>query len=151
MQRVRNQPTHSRRSRLQRVIVSSVLLVIAATAPADTLSRLSDVFTYTPKPRYPADASWRSSTGWRRVEGRTVCRVTLNADGTVARVEVADTSGSKILDHASVEALREWRAKPGRAGRYYNIPIRFSSGGSALGDDNGMGKNGLGMMKSRDR
>jgi TonB family protein len=146
-----SQPIHSKRSRLQRTIISLVLLVIVPTAPADTLNQLSDVFTYMPPPRYPVDAWLRTSTGSRRIEGRAVCRVTLNADGTVARVEIADTSGSKILDHASVEALREWRAKPGRAGRYYNIPIKFRGGGSTLGNDNGMGKDGLGIMKSRDR
>jgi|SRR5882724_8897624 len=131
MQHATNQAIHSKRSHLQRAIISLVLLVIVATAPADTLNRLSDVFTYMPPPRYPADAWVRTSTGSRRIEGRAICRVTLNADGTVARVEIADTSGSKILDHASVEALRQWRAKPGRAGRYYNIPIKFNGRGSA--------------------
>src|SRR5205085_12038935 len=142
---------HSKWSRLQRAIISLVLLVIVATAPADTLNRLSDVFNHMPTPRYPIDAYWRSSNGWRPIEGIAICRVTLNADGTVARVEVASSSGNKKLDLASVEALRQWRAKPGRPGRYYNIPIRFHGGGSTLGNDNGMGKDGLGMMKSSDR
>lgn len=129
----------------------ALLVVTVATAPADTFHRRSDVFTYMPPPRYPIDATVRTSTGAKRVEGRTVCRVTLNADGTVARVEVARTSGNKKLDFASVQALRQWRAKPGRAGRYYNIPIVFRGGGSTLGDDSGMRKDGLGVMKSRDR
>jgi TonB family protein len=146
-----NQLMHSKWGYWQRAIISLVLLAIVATAPADTLNRLSDVFTYMPPPRYPVDAWVRTSTGSRRIEGRAVCRVTLNADGTIARVEVADTSGSKILDHASVEALREWRARPGRPGRFYNIPIKFNGGGSTVGNDNGMGKDGLGVTKSRDR
>jgi TonB family protein len=146
-----NPPIHFKWGYLPRAVISLVLLVIVATAPADTLNRLSDVFTYMPPPRYPADAWVRTSTGSRRIEGRALCRVTLNADGTVARVEIADTSGSKILDHASVTALREWRARPGRPGRFYNIPISFNGGGSTVGKDNGTAKDGLGIMKSRDR
>ena len=146
-----NQSLLSKRGRWPRPLIFLVLLVSAATASADTLKRLSDVFTHMPPPRYPIDASVRTSTGTKRIEGRTVCRVTLNADGTVARVEIARTSGSEKLDLASVQALRQWRAKPGRAGRYYNIPIRFQDGGSALENDNGVRKDGLGLMKSRDR
>jgi TonB family protein len=150
MKHATNGTTHSRGSHLHPAIVYIPLLLISVAVWADTLDRLSDVFNYMPTPRYPIDAFWRSSNGWRPAEG-TALRVTLNADGTVARVEVADSSGNKKLDRASVEALREWRAKPGRAGRYYNIPVKFHGGGSTLGSDNGMGKDGLGMMKSRDR
>lgn len=146
-----NQSLHSPRGHWPRPLIFLVLLVIAAAASADTLKRLSDVFTHMPPPRYPLDASVRTSTGEKRIEGRTVCRVTLNADGTVTRVEIARTSGNEKLDHASIQALRQWRAKPGRAGRYYNIPIRFQDGGSALENDNGIRKDGLGVMKSRDR
>jgi TonB family protein len=147
-----NRATHTRASQLNLTIVYLALLVIiSATARADTLHRLSDVFIHMPAPRYPIDAYWRSSNGWKPVEGRAICRVTLKADGTIARVEVADSSGSKKLDQASVAALREWRAKPGRPGRFYNIPIKFGSGGSTVGNDNGMGTDGLGIMKSRDR
>jgi TonB family protein len=147
MQYVTGQLTHSRRSHLYRAIASGALLVVAATALADTLNRLSDVFTYMPTPRYPSDAWWRSGSGWRRIEGRTVCRVTLKADGTVAEVEIADSSGSKILDHASVEALRVWRAKPGRAGRYYNIPINFN--GRASAPELPVPNDGLGLSRGR--
>jgi len=151
MKHATNRMTHWRGSHLHSAIVYIALLVISAAVCADTLDRLSDVFNYMPTPPYPIDAYWRSSNGWRPIEGTAICRVTLNADGTVARVEVAGSSGNKKLDLASVEALRQWRAKPGRPGRYYNIPIRFHGGGSTLGSDNGMGKEGLGMMKSRDR
>jgi TonB family protein len=143
--------THSRGSHLRSAIVYVALLVAPLTVCADTLRQLSDVFNYMPAPRYPSDAYWRSSNGWRPVAGTTTCRVILNADGTIARVEVAGSSGHKNLDFASVEALRQWHAKPGRAGRYYNIPIRFSGGRSTLGNDSGMGKDGLGLMKFGDR
>ncbi|MEY2562238.1 MAG: periplasmic protein TonB [Verrucomicrobiota bacterium] len=151
MQDATKHAIHSKWGHLQRAVISLMLLIIVATAPADTLKRLSDVFTYMPPPRYPIDAWVRTSTGSRRIEGRAVCRVTLNADGTVARVELADTSGSKILDHASVEALREWRARPGRPGPFYNIPINFTGRGSTLGNDNGMEKAGPSIMGFRDR
>lgn len=140
MEHATNGTTSSRVSHLHSAIVYIALLVISATVCADTLDRLSDVFKYAPTPRCPTDAYWRSSNGWRPAEATAICRVTLNADGTVVRVEVAGSSGNKKLDLASVKALRQWRAKPGRAEGYYNIPIRFHGGGSTLGNDNGMGK-----------
>jgi TonB family protein len=152
MKHAANRATYSRGSQRKLASVYVALLVLmSASAGADTLSRLSDVFTRMPAPLYPTDAYWRSSNGWRPIEGTAICRVTLKADGTVAGVKVAKSSGSKKLDLASVTALREWRAKPGRPGRFYNIPIKFGSGRSTVGNDNGMGNDGLGIMRSRDR
>src|SRR3954453_7058763 len=135
-----NRATHWRggQRKVAGVYVALVVFILAS-AGADTLDRLSDVFTRMPAPRYPTDASWRSSKGWRTIEGTAICRVTLRSDGTVAEVEIVKSSGSKKLDFASVTALREWRAKPGRSGRFYNIPIKFGSGRSTVGKDNGMG------------
>jgi len=82
-------------------------------------------FSFRPEPRYPIDASVRTSTGFKRLEGQVIVRVVVNETGGVISSEVKKSSGSKILDNAAVTALRKWRAKPGRAKRHYDIPIRF--------------------------
>jgi TonB family protein len=82
-------------------------------------------FTSQQPPQYPADAWVRRSTGWQRMEGRVIVRVTVNESGAVSGIEIMKSSGSKILDNAAATALRRWRAKPGRANRSYDIPITF--------------------------
>jgi TonB family protein len=92
---------------------------------ADTTTDLRNVFTFMPPPRWPMEAYERRSNGDRRIEGTTVCRVTLDASGAVRDVQIIKSSGNKYLDVASTTALREWSAKPGRPGRYFDIPIIF--------------------------
>ena len=130
---------------MRAIIIALAFTSVAAFA--DTFSRLSDVFTYMPSPRYPVDAWVRTSTGSKRVEGRVICRVTLNGDGAVARVDVTKSSGSKILDHAATEALGQWRAKPGRPGRFYDIPVRFNGRDST--PESPVPKDGLGLSRGR--
>lgn len=111
---------------LLRLCFSLSLLVGAGPlCVADTTKDLRDVFTHMPPPQYPPEASWRSSNGWRLIEGRTVCRVSLDAKGAVTGVRIIKSSGDKTLDAASTEALRRWRGRPGRAGRFFDIPINF--------------------------
>ena len=92
---------------------------------ADSTEDLRHVFTFMPSPPYPMEAYERRSNGFRRIEGTTVCRVTLDANGVVSGVRIIKSSGNKFLDAASTTALRNWRAKSGRAGRFFDIPIRF--------------------------
>lgn len=63
-------------------------------------------------------------------EGRVVLRVLVLADGTVDRVEVAESSGHPALDRAAVEAARSWQFRPAmRDGEpiaaWAVIPVRF--------------------------
>ena len=133
--------------RLRLAIVTGIMIVLTIDVFADTLSRLSDVFTYMPAPRYPVDAWVRTSTGSKRVEGRVICRATLNGDGIVAHVEITKSSGSKILDHAATEALGRWRAKQGRPGRFYDIPITFNGRDST--PELPVPNDGLGLSRGR--
>lgn len=112
--------------RLLRIFFVVYLFVVAGShCVADTTADLRTVFTFMPPPRYPMEAYERRSDGFRRIEGTTGCRVTLDANGAVSGVQIIKSSGNKYLDAASTEALRHWRAKPGRPGRYFNIPIIF--------------------------
>jgi TonB family protein len=130
---------------MRAIIIALAFTSVAAFA--ETLSRLSDVFTYMPSPRYPVDAWVRTSTGFQRGEGRVICRVTLNGDGAVVRVDITKSSGSKMLDHSATQALGQWRAKPGRLGRFYDIPVRFNGRDSTL--EPPVPKDGLGLSRGK--
>jgi len=83
----------------------------APSAAADATSTGHDetlpVLQFNPPPHYPAEASRL------RIEGTTVLRLGVRADGRVEFVVVAETSGSRLLDDAAVEAVRQWRFTPG--------------------------------------
>jgi protein TonB len=64
-----------------------------------------------PPPRYPTQAL---ALG---LEGTVLVRITVAADGSVARVAVEAPSGFAPFDEAALEAIRAWRFRPGlRAG-----------------------------------
>jgi TonB family protein len=120
--------------------------LLAPLCIADTTTNLHNVFIFMPTPRYPLDASERRSDGWRRIEGVTVVRMTLDANGKVAAVQVMKSSGNKSLDVASTEALRQWRARPGKAGRFFDVPVKFAK----TSPTRSQSSDGLGMSKSSD-
>ena len=61
-------------------------------------------------PKYPLEALQRHVTG----TGIFVLRVQIRT-GRVKEVEVARSTGHAILDTAAVDALKQWRFKPGAA------------------------------------
>lgn len=94
----------------------------AALAPGTTAVPIPG---QTPPPRYPATAMRRGVTG------TVLVRVEVGADGTPTDVQVAQRSGSRDLDRAAIDAVRDWRFKPGqRDGQpvtsVVTIPIDFS-------------------------
>jgi TonB family protein len=75
-------------------------------------------------PVYPAVAR---RCGW---EGTVLLELRVLADGRVAEVSVADSSGHEALDEAAVRAVRQWRFEPalclGRpVAATARLPIRF--------------------------
>ena len=95
------------------------------------------------QPEYPLEA--RRS----RKEGTGVFRLYVDERGKVTDVAVLRSTGDQALDFESVRALRQWLARKG-ARREVDVPIHFALQGGRNGD-NGMGQDGLGIMKSRDR
>jgi TonB family protein len=95
------------------------------------------------QPVYPLEA--RRS----RKEGTGVFRLYVDERGKVTDVAVLKSTGDKALDFESVRALQQWLARKG-VRREVDVPLHFTLHGGPPGD-NGMGKDGLGMMKSRDR
>lgn len=77
-----------------------------------------------PAPDYPPEARRR------REEGVVLLRVTVDARGRVETAEVAQSSGSDLLDEAARKAVRRWEFEPARRGRKavpstVTVPVRF--------------------------
>jgi TonB family protein len=103
------------------------------------------VFVVTPRPDYPYEAR-RNNIG-----GKGLLRIYVDETGKVTDVKVLQSTGNRQLDTAGLIAFRHWRAKPGTR-REVDMPLTFVAGrGPGSPGDNGMGSDGLGIMKSRDR
>ena len=81
-----------------------------------------------PAPRYPPEALRRNAGGTVRV------LVTVATNGSVDRLELAESSGNRYLDRAAMEAVRRWRFQPAvRDGQPVVadvvVPIVFNPGG----------------------
>lgn len=78
-----------------------------------------------PAPRYPRDA-------YRRGEAGTVLlRVHVGADGEPRNIDLVNSSGSRSLDRAAVDAVRRWRFAPAMRGETpvdgtVQVPIEFA-------------------------
>lgn len=79
----------------------------------------------TPSPRYPP-AELRRGRG-----GTVMLRVEVGPDGVPTAVTVAESSRSRALDRAAIEAVRGWRFEPALldgepAGGTVRVPIEFT-------------------------
>jgi protein TonB len=100
---------------------------VAPSAPVAS-DRDTPVPVSQPAPRYPREALRRNDGGTVRV------RVTVATDGSVDRMELAESSGNRHLDRAAMEAVRRWRFQPAvRGGQAVAadvvVPIVFNPGG----------------------
>lgn len=87
--------------------------------------RFGAAYLHNPSPRYP--------TLSRRMgeEGRVLLRVLVAKNGSADTVEVETGSGSKRLDQAALEAVKEWTFVPAKRNNqpisaYVLVPIKFS-------------------------
>ena len=72
-------------------------------------------------PQYPSDALMRGETGWVRLS------FTIEPDGSVSDVEVADSEPGRVFDAAARRALGRWTFDPADAGPA-EYTIRFELG-----------------------
>ena len=77
-----------------------------------------------PKPNYPAFAK---RTG---MQGTVILKVLVSREGTALKVALAKSSGHDILDEAAIDAIKQWRFVPARAGDYpveewVQVPVAF--------------------------
>ena len=74
---------------------------------------------YAPRPAYPYEARLGGITG------SGIAELTVNPDaGIVIEARMAQSTGSVILDNATLETLWRWRFKPGTAANI-QVPITF--------------------------
>jgi TonB family protein len=78
-----------------------------------------------PKPQYPLEARKQHWTG------SGLFRCDIRSDGTVASVNVLQSTGHQMLDQAAVTALRQWRFRPGDM-KAIKIPMDFWMNGSGV-------------------
>jgi protein TonB len=87
-------------------------------------------YSVNPKPPYPVIAR-RTGT-----QGVVLLRVQVRVDGTVAEVQIAQSSGSALLDDSALQTVRDsWRFIPARLDgvpveSWVEVPIRFILGNS---------------------
>lgn len=79
---------------------------VAPSAPVAASGRDTPIPISQTPPRYPQEALRRDIGGTVRV------RVTVASDGSVDRLELAESSGNRYLDRAAMEAVRRWRFQP---------------------------------------
>ena len=98
---------------------------VAKAPPDDGITRMAaPTGGYQVRPAYPSTA--------RRlgVEGTTLLRVYVAADGRVTDVQLDQTAGHPDLDRAATEAVRRWKFEPGRRGSepigmWVRLPVQF--------------------------
>jgi protein TonB len=78
-----------------------------------------------PLPHYPGVARRKG------YEGRTLLRVEVLESGKVGRIEIATSSGFKVLDKAALRSVKDWAFVPGtrngeQIDQWVMVPIRFS-------------------------
>jgi protein TonB len=75
---------------------------------------------YAPRPVYPYEARRQRITG----SGAVLLTIDATA-GTVTEVLIVQSCGSDVLDHATLDALRRWRFKPGIVAKV-QLPITYT-------------------------
>ncbi len=97
-----------------------------ATAPPDeSITRWA-----APSGGYQVRPSYPSTARRLGIEGTSMLRVHVAADGRVTDVQVDQSAGHPDLDRAAADAVRRWKFEPGRRGSepigmWVRLPIQF--------------------------
>ena len=97
-------------------------LVKGTAAPFGSVKAL---VLYAPRPVYPYEARRQRTIG----SGTALLTVD-PISGEVSAVRMSQSSGSVILDSATIEAFRRWRFKPGTVARV-QVPITYTLTGAS--------------------
>jgi protein TonB len=90
-----------------------------------SMSSAKAVAVSAPRPEYPYEA--RRS----KITGSGVCVMTVDTgSGAVTSADMAQSTGSPILDNAATSAFRRWRFKPGTVSKV-RTPITFTMSGAS--------------------
>jgi protein TonB len=114
-------PTPRRTSSRPLVTASASVAIPEMTGTVETTSArpLSN-----PAPEYPPEALRRA------IHGRVLLRITISPDGVVSGLEIAETSGYRVLDDTAADAVERWQFEPARRNgtpveSTVLLPIRF--------------------------
>jgi periplasmic protein TonB len=82
------------------------------------------LYEINPPPVYPRVARRRN------YQGTVLLDVRVTAEGTVAEVKVAQSSGYSVLDSSALKSVQHWRFEPARRGArpietWVQVPVRF--------------------------
>jgi TonB family protein len=108
------------------LILSSVPLFGSARAHSNFFYRISpygeplkiEPVYYAPRPEYPQSATKQ------RLEGVGIAEIHINADGSVASVNMLRSTGHKILDEAALHGFLGWRFRP-HSLNVVRVPIQY--------------------------
>ena len=100
-------------------------LAVAKASPDAEITR-----TATPSGGYQVRPSYPSTARRLGIEGTSLLRVFVAADGRVTEIEVDQSAGHPDLDRAAVDAVRRWKFEPGRRGSeaigmWVQLPVQF--------------------------
>ena len=89
-----------------------------------SMSSAKAVAVSAPRPEYPYEARRSKTTG------SGVCVMSVDTgSGAVTSAEMAQSTGSPVLDNAATSAFRRWRFKPGTVSKV-RTPITFTMSGA---------------------
>ena len=96
-----------------------------ATTPPDSVTQ-----TARPQGGYQVRPAYPSAPRRLGIQGTTVLRVHILADGRIGDVRVEHSAGHPDLDQAAMEAVRRWRFEPARRGAdavamWVLLPVEF--------------------------
>ena len=98
--------------------------VVGRVAPTGAVLKAVPKYRINPKPSYPRSARKRG------IEGSTLLRVEVLANGRVGRIILLRSAGYPILDRSAIKTVKKWLFEPARDGdqpiaMWIRIPILF--------------------------
>jgi protein TonB len=98
---------------------------VAKAAPDEGITRMA-----TPSGGYQVRPSYPAAARRLGIEGTSLLRVYVSADGRVTDVQVDQSAGHPDLDRAATDAVRRWKFEPGRrgaeaVGMWVRLPVQF--------------------------
>ena len=115
-------PVRKRHERWAQPIIRPAAMRPAASA---SLSSIKVSALMAPRPEYPYEARRQ------RLTGSGVALLSINSDtGSVVEVSMLRSTGSTVLDQATISGFRRWRFKPGTVSRVQS-PITYTLTGAS--------------------
>jgi TonB family protein len=107
-------------------LLMTALSALAADADVTVPPEARVLMLMMPRPKYPYEARAR------HIIGRGMYDIRMDTkSGLVTRVVVVQSTGSKVLDEAAVDAFSKWRARPGKIS-HIRVPVNFTLAQSTM-------------------